>query len=224
HVQIRQGLLDRAAEVDIEVTGEGRMDSALQADLGAAPLPGLLAAADDLVERDEVRCAAQVRGEFALRECAEAAAEVADVRVVDVAGDDVGDRVAADLAPERVGGRDDRGEVTAAGPEELGDVVLVELDLLAHLGQRLGGRRRDRRQVRSGRSLGHFRRRAVSQVYGFARYARRGEEAGCAFKERGGPDRRAFRTLARARGPVVFTGEAVCVGEREHARRYRRVD
>ena len=36
------------------------MDAALQADLDCAALPGLAAAADDLVERDEVGRAAQV--------------------------------------------------------------------------------------------------------------------------------------------------------------------
>src|SRR5438093_1068067 len=64
--------------------------------------PGLLGTADDLVERDEVRGPAEVRGEPALREGAEAAAEVADVRVVHVPRDDVGDRVAADLATQVV--------------------------------------------------------------------------------------------------------------------------
>ena len=55
---------------------------------------------------------AQVRRQLALREGAEAAAEVADVRVVDVPRDDVGDRVAADLAAKRVG----RARPRAAGP------------------------------------------------------------------------------------------------------------
>ena len=73
----------------IVVAGERRMDAALQADLGGAALPRLDGAPRDLLVRDEVRRAAQVRGELALREGAEAAAEVADVRVVDVAGDDV---------------------------------------------------------------------------------------------------------------------------------------
>src|SRR3712207_8869219 len=55
--------------------------AALQADLDRAALPCLARAAHDLVERDEVGRAAQVRGEPAFGEGAETAAEVADVRV-----------------------------------------------------------------------------------------------------------------------------------------------
>ena len=138
HVQVRQDLLDRAADVHVEVAREGRMDAALQADLGAAALPGLLATADNLVERDEVRGAAQVGRQLPLGKGAEAAAEVADICVVDVPCDDVGDGVAADLAAQEVGGLHDSGEVVTAGSEELCNVVFGELDLVAHLCERLG--------------------------------------------------------------------------------------
>ena len=77
--------------------------------------------------RDEVGLAAQVRRELPLREGAEAAAEVADVRVLDVAGDDVGDRVAVPLAPERVGGGKDALALLAPGAEEPDDLRLAEL-------------------------------------------------------------------------------------------------
>src|SRR5205085_7201998 len=66
-------------------------------------------------------------GELALREGAEAAAEVADVRVVDVAGDDVADRLAVDLAAQRVGGGEDAVHLVAARAEEPGDLLLAEL-------------------------------------------------------------------------------------------------
>src|SRR3954453_10588467 len=122
HVQLGQDFLDRPADVDVEVAGEGRMDAALEADLGAAALPRLLTAADDLVERHEIGRPAQVGGQLALGKGTEAASEVADVGVVDVARDDVRDGVAADLPAKLVGGSDDRGEVATAGAEELGDV------------------------------------------------------------------------------------------------------
>ena len=125
------------------------MDAALQADLGAAALPGLLAAADDLVDRDEVRRAAQVGRQLALGEGAEPTTEVADVRVVDVPRDHVGDGVATDLAAKRIGSRHHRSEVVAVSAEELRDVVFAQLDLFAHLRQRLGDRRRDRQTVGS---------------------------------------------------------------------------
>ena len=104
HVDLRHGPLDRPDDVRVVLARERRMDPALQADLRRPALPRLLGAPHDLVERDEVRRAAQVRRELPLRERAEAAAEVADVRVLDVPGHDVGDLVAADLPPKGIGG------------------------------------------------------------------------------------------------------------------------
>ena len=83
-------LIARTTE-QVVVAVERRVDAALEADLDGAALPRLLDAADDLVERREVGGAAQVLGELALRERAEAALEVADVRVLDVPRDDVRD-------------------------------------------------------------------------------------------------------------------------------------
>ena len=77
--------------------------------------------------RDEVRRAAQVRRELALREGAEAAAEVADVRVLDVARDDVGDDVAVHLAPQPVGIGEDPPALVPTCAEEARDLVLGEL-------------------------------------------------------------------------------------------------
>ena len=114
-VQIRELGLDRGDDVGVVVAREGGMDPTLEADLGRAALPGLARAADDLLERHEVRRAAQVGRELPLREGAEAAAEVADVRVLDVPGDDVGDLVAADLAAEPVGRGEDALPLLAAG-------------------------------------------------------------------------------------------------------------
>ena len=94
HVDPGHGLLHGAADLEVGLAGEARVDAALEADLGRAALPRLARAARDLAGRHDVRAAAQVRGEPALREGAEAAAEVADVRVVDVPRHDVGDDVA----------------------------------------------------------------------------------------------------------------------------------
>src|SRR5206468_10313175 len=102
HVQAGNGCLDRPNDGQVVVAGERRMDSALEADLGCSALPGFPAAPHDLVVRYEVRRTAEVRGELPLRECAEAAAEVADVRVLDVARDDVADLVTAHFTPEAV--------------------------------------------------------------------------------------------------------------------------
>ena len=75
---------------------------------------------------------AQVRRQLALRERAEAAAEVADVRVVDVPRDDVADDVAADLA--RGARRRRRARAARSSPrasKSAHDVVLAELAALA---------------------------------------------------------------------------------------------
>ncbi len=100
HVDLGDFRLDRAHDARVVVAGERGMDPALEADLGRAALPSLPRAADDLLERNEVRRPAQVPRQLPLRERAEAAAEVADVRVLDVPGHDVRDLVAAGLAAE----------------------------------------------------------------------------------------------------------------------------
>ena len=127
HVDPGHGVLDRAYHGEVVVAVESRVDPALQADLGRPPLPGLLDAADDLLVRDEVGGAAQVLGELALRERAEPAAEVADVRVLDVAGDDVAHLVAADLPAEPVGRGEDPLPLLPARLEQAHELVLAEL-------------------------------------------------------------------------------------------------
>ena len=119
--------LDRGDDLRVVVAGEGRVDAALQAHLGGAALPRLDRAPHDLLHRHEERRPAQVLGELALRERAEAALEVADVRVLDVPGDDVADLVAADLAPEPVGGGEHALALVAARREQPHELVLAEL-------------------------------------------------------------------------------------------------
>ena len=103
------------------------MDSTLEADLGCAAIPGFLATAHDLLVRHEVRRTAQVRGELPLRERAEAATEVTDVRVLDVARDDVAHLVTAHLAPEAVRGGKHPVALVAARAKETRDLLLPEL-------------------------------------------------------------------------------------------------
>ncbi len=136
HVELRDRLLDRRDDPAVVVARERRVDAALQADLGRATLPRLLHAPHDLLVGDEVRRPAQVRGELPLRERAEAAAEVADVRVLDVPRHDVRHLVAAHLAPQPVGGGEDALPFPAAGREEPHELVLAEL--LSHDPQRRG--------------------------------------------------------------------------------------
>ena len=120
-------LLDRAHDAGVVVARERRMDPALQADLGRASLPRLARTADDLLERDEIRRAAQVPRELPLREGAEPTAEVADVGVLDVPGDDVRDLVPAGLAAEPVRGGEDAVQLVPARLEQAGELLLAEL-------------------------------------------------------------------------------------------------
>ncbi len=121
------GLLDRADDRDVVVAVERRVDPALEAHLGRAALPGLDRAAHDLLVRHQEGRAAQVGRELPLREGAEAAAEVADVRVLDVPGHDVGHLVAVDIAAERIGCREHALPLLAARAEQAHDLLLAEL-------------------------------------------------------------------------------------------------
>ena len=124
-------VFDGAADVEIGRAGIVGVDATLQADLGRAALPGLDAAALDFVERQVVRPAAQVGGQPAFGEGAELAAEIADIGVVDVAIDDIGDAVAVDLASQRIGCRTHAFEIVTACREQCDDVAF---------GKRLAGR------------------------------------------------------------------------------------
>ena len=126
-VNLRNRLLDGPHDVRVVVTCERGVDPTLEAHLRRAAIPGLLGTADDLLARDEIRRAAQIRRELPLRERAEAAAEVADVRVLDVPRHDVGDLVAADLASQRIGRRIHARRLLPARLEQPRDLVLAEL-------------------------------------------------------------------------------------------------
>ena len=90
------------------------VDASLHAHLGGAGLPRLGRTVADLLEREGVRVGVGA----ALGEGAEPAAGVADVGEVDVAGDDVGDVVADDLAAQRVGDPGQRLQVGAVRAEQ----------------------------------------------------------------------------------------------------------
>ena len=90
------------------------MNAALQAELHRAAVPGFDGAALDFLEAQIVGPAPQVVAEFALGEGAELAAEMTDVGVVDVAGDDVTNIVATCLRAQSVGRLADSVKVLAA--------------------------------------------------------------------------------------------------------------
>ncbi len=104
HMHAGHGVFDRAADREIGRAGIIGMDAALQADLDRAALPGFDRAARDLVEIEIVRPAAQIFAELALGESAELAAEITDIRVVDVARDDIAHAIADRFGAQRIGG------------------------------------------------------------------------------------------------------------------------
>jgi hypothetical protein len=77
-------------------------------------------------QRQIVGRAAQILVRAALGEGAEAAAEIADVGVVDVAVDDVAHDVAADGLAQRIGGAGDMAVVGIARREQAHDLGMVE--------------------------------------------------------------------------------------------------
>src|SRR5436190_533522 len=93
-VNARRDAFHGAADLEILLPGIARMNAALHANFGGAARPGLRDAFLDFTEREIVRTAAQVLAHFAFGEGAEAASEIADIRIVEIAGDDIGDGVA----------------------------------------------------------------------------------------------------------------------------------
>ena len=110
--------LDRSHHVDIEVAGEIGMDPSLEGDLGGAPRPGLAGIADYLLDTHQIGLATQVEALRPLGEGAEPAFEVAEVGVVDVSVDDIGDRVTHGTLPQPVGHESDCIDLVAASPEQ----------------------------------------------------------------------------------------------------------
>ena len=137
-VQVGQLGPDRLDQLDVPLAGEAGMDAALQAHLGAAAVPRLVAAAQDLLAPEQVGGAAQVLGQLALREGAEAALEVADVGVVDVPADDVGDLVAVALGAHLIGRARQQVDLGAARLEQRSCLRLRVVRRLQRLGE--GGR------------------------------------------------------------------------------------
>ena len=126
HVDVRHGVLHRPDHRQVVVTVEPGMNSALQTDLGRAPVPGLQRSPGDLLQRYEVRLPPQIACELPLGERAEPAAEIADIGVLDVARDDVADVVPAHLPSFRVRGGEDAMQLLIARSEQAHELVLSQ--------------------------------------------------------------------------------------------------
>ena len=126
NVHVGRRRLHRAGYRDVGLAGVIGMDAALETDLGRAPIPGLAHAPRNLFEVEVVGRSAQPCARPSLGESAEPAGVRADVGVVDVAVDDIGDGISGDLAPHRVRRFHDRIEPAAARGEKVGDLAVVQ--------------------------------------------------------------------------------------------------
>ncbi len=99
------------------------MDATLQGHLGRSAFSGFLRPRHDLGDTHQVWIAAEIQAAWTLGEGAEAAAEVADVGVVDVAVDDVGDVVPNRTPPELIGGPGNGVDLVTPSLEEPHELV-----------------------------------------------------------------------------------------------------
>jgi hypothetical protein len=83
------------------------MNPALHANFRGTPSPRLCSTAADLLESEIVWFAAKRSGRFAFRERAKTAFIFADVRIIDIAVDNISHYVAAYFVPEAISGARD---------------------------------------------------------------------------------------------------------------------
>ena len=124
-MDVRRGFAHGLQNGEIGVAVIVGMDAPLQADFGGAAIPCFGRAPSNLGIVEPVGGAAH-RLRTALRKGAEAAFVEADIGVVDVAIDGIGQRVADSLLPQPVGLGDDGSKVVAIGIEQGDDVTLAQ--------------------------------------------------------------------------------------------------
>src|SRR5262245_40430575 len=93
----------RAYDVQISASGVVRIDAALPADFGRAAVPCGLHAARDLLRRESVGRPAKRFTDLALGEGAEVASVDTDIRIVDVAVDDIAHRATTRRFTQAIG-------------------------------------------------------------------------------------------------------------------------
>ena len=99
HMDPRNRFLDGREDIHVELPRELRVDAPLQADFGGPARRRLGSPLHDLLDAHQVRVSPEVQAPGAFREGTEAAPEVADVRVVDVAVDHIGNGVPDPFLP-----------------------------------------------------------------------------------------------------------------------------
>jgi hypothetical protein len=125
-MDLRHRTLDATADLEIGGPCIARVYPALHAHFRRAALPRFARAPLDFTERQIVWLAAQIFGGLAFRKGAEAAAIRADVRVIDIAIDDVADYIAVRLCPELVCGGADGQKVPPARLEQSHDLGFAQ--------------------------------------------------------------------------------------------------
>ena len=87
HVYLGRCVFDSVQYPEVGLAGVARMYSTLHADFGCAAVPCFTSAPLYFLETQVVRSTTQIFRGLALRECAELAMKVAEVRVVNIAID-----------------------------------------------------------------------------------------------------------------------------------------
>jgi hypothetical protein len=103
NVDFGADLFDRATDREVGRSRIGRMNAALQADFACTAIPRFDDTPLNFFEVENIGPTTQIFADLALRKGAKFAAEIADIGVVDVAGDDVADIVAVLRRAQRVG-------------------------------------------------------------------------------------------------------------------------
>ena len=127
-------------DVDVVIAVEAWVDTALQGDLSGAQLPRLGSALGNVIERQQIRRAAQVQRQRPLREAAELALKRAHVGVVDIAIMNPRDCIAHGFATKLVGQLCDSNNLGTTSPKQRDDLVEPNLLSGAHALQHLANR------------------------------------------------------------------------------------
>src|SRR5690606_7142060 len=100
NVHAGQRIPDGARKRDVGISGVVWVDAPLHAYLGSPTVPRLAGTSDHFLDGKVIRSAAQVLRGAAFRKRAELTAEPTDVRVINVAIDDVADFIPASHLPQ----------------------------------------------------------------------------------------------------------------------------
>ena len=126
HMHLWYCVFYRSGDIDVIVAVEIGVNTTLQSNFGCPQVPCLARAIGDVVEREQIRGAAQVEREWAFREPAKLALKCAHVGVVDVAVVHPRDGIAHNLFAQVVSHFCNSAHFFAASTKECDDLGFVD--------------------------------------------------------------------------------------------------